>query len=198
MDDFMSACNRNRRSANVMRVRDAKIEEIFRDRNAGYVTISYGVIGEFNIINIEVITLLVGQNTVIQNERGQELLLRDLEEGMSVDAEFSSAMTASIPPQARAYRITVLREDTNWDTNVKVDRIMEVDAANRYFITGNPRDINNQIRFNVAPETILLDRRGNRIMLSDLRPGQMVRVEHASFMTFSIPPQTTAYVVQVL
>lgn len=179
------------------RVRDAKIEDIFRDRNAGYVTISYGIIGDFNMINIELITLLVGQNTIIQNEVGEELLLRDLEVGMMVNAEFSSMVTASIPPQSSAYRITVLG-DEDWDTYVKVDRVLIVDSDDSYFMTGNANDINSQIRFNVSPTTLILDRRGNSISLLSLRPGQMVRVEHASYMTFSIPPQTTAYLVQVL
>jgi hypothetical protein len=37
--------------------------------------------------------------------------LSELREGMVVDTEFSSAMTFSIPPQARAYRITVVRRN---------------------------------------------------------------------------------------
>jgi hypothetical protein len=50
----------------------------------------------------------------------------------------------------------------------------------------------------VDNSTEIFDRRGNRIRFRDLRPGQMVRVEHADFMTMSIPPQTTAYIVWVL
>ncbi len=179
-----------------MRVRDAKIEDVFSDRNAGYVTISYGVMGEFNMVHINVVILLVGQNTVIQNEEGQRLLLRDLKIGMMVDAEFSRVMTASNPPQSRAYNITVLRDSRN--TNTKVGRILSVDFDNNFFITGNAHDMNSQIRFNVSSETVILDRRGKRICLCNLRPGQTVRVEHAPFMTFSIPPQTPAYLVQIL
>ena len=50
----------------------------------------------------------------------------------------------------------------------------------------------------MTDSTIILDRRGNRIQLENLRPGQMVRIEHATFQTASIPPQTTAFRVQVL
>ncbi|ROR31783.1 hypothetical protein EDD66_101401 [Mobilisporobacter senegalensis] len=35
----MSSNQRNRRSGDIIHVRDALIEDIFRDRNAGYVTI---------------------------------------------------------------------------------------------------------------------------------------------------------------
>lgn len=38
----------------------------------------------------------------------------------------------------------------------------------------------------------------NSICLCGLKPGMMVRVMHANFMTFSIPPQTTALQVQIL
>jgi hypothetical protein len=190
----MNPNSRNRRDN--IRVRDALIEDIFQDRNAGYVTISYGEMGNFNMIHIMVVELLVSQSTLIRNESGRNLRLRDLEVGMTVDAEFSNMMTASEPPKASAYEIIVVNETKS--SNVKVDKIIEVDVRNSFFVTGNPNNPNNQIRFNVSPDTIILDRRGNRISLRDLRSGQRVRVEHASFMTFSIPPQTTAYRVQVI
>lgn len=186
----------NRSDNRTIRVRDALIEEIFSDRNAGYVTISYGDIGDFNMIHIRVVTLLVGRDTIIQNQGGQQLLLRDLRVGMSVDAVFSAAMTSSIPPQARAYEITVLQGSRSSDT--KEGTVIMVDGRNNFLIAGNSRNISNQIRFNVTPDTLILDRRGNRITLFDIRPGQRVRIEHANSMTFSIPPQTTAFRIQVL
>ena len=192
----MSSNQVSRRGNNVIRVRDALIEDIFRDRNAGYVTISYGEMGQFNMIHIRVVVLLVGQDTIIQNQSGQEMRLRDLEVGMTVDAEFSNVMTASEPPQARAFRIVVISDTKPSDETVA--RVMFVDADNRFFITGNANDIYSQIRFNVSAATIILNRRGNRIGLGSLRPGQMVRVKHALFMTFSIPPQTAAYRVEIL
>lgn len=184
------------RNNDVIRVRDALIEEVFSDRNVGYVTISYGLIGELNIIHINVVQLLVGQSTVIENQFGQEMLLRNLKKGMRVDAEFSNMMTASLPPQARAYRIVVLNE--NITSNTTTDRVIMVDVDDNYFITGQVNNINNQIRFNVSPSTLILDRRGRRIRLWDLRAGQMVRVAHANSMTSSIPPQTAAYRVQIV
>ncbi len=75
---------------------------------------------------------------------------------------------------------------------------MEIDRNNNFLITGNPDDMMSQMRFVVNDMTEIYDRRGNRIRLRDLRPGQMVRVEHADFMTASIPPQTTAFSIWVI
>ncbi|NLP33663.1 MAG: hypothetical protein GX359_00485, partial [Clostridiales bacterium] len=44
----------------------------------------------------------------------------------------------------------------------------------------------------------ILDQNNNTIPLEAIQPGQLVRVEHAIFQTLSIPPQSPAYLVQVL
>ena len=110
MMDEKIASNQMRRppNRNVIRADDATIEEIRITANTGYVTISYGVPGDFNSIHMELVTLVVSQDTVIQDRRGRNINLRDLREGMIVDAVFSAAMTFSQPPQARAYNITVV------------------------------------------------------------------------------------------
>lgn len=191
---------RNRRftrNNHAIHVRDAIIEDIFQDRNnTGFVTISYGQISRFNKFYTQVVRLIVDHDTVIQNQFGQDLLLRNLRKGMKVDADFSSVMTASEPPQARAFNIVVLNDKK--PSNIIIDRVAMVDPENSFFITGQPNDINSQIRFQVTPQTKIMNRRGNRISLWDIKVGQMVKVEHASFMTFSIPPQTNAYSVQIL
>ncbi len=185
-----------RRRDDVIFVQDAVIEEIATDNRTGYVTISYCVMGERCMVHMQTVKLVVGRDTVIRNKFGQNLSLRDLKEGMIVDAEFSSAMTRSIPPQARAFRITVIKQ--NDSVNITEDRVLSVEPNNGFFYTGNANDMLSQMRFVVNNETRIMDRRGNRIRLRDLRPGQMVRVEHANFQTMSIPPQTTAFNVQVL
>ncbi|MDD3174317.1 MAG: hypothetical protein PHF63_11800 [Herbinix sp.] len=196
MEDFKVSKQSNRRETNVIRVRDARIEEISRDRNTGFVTISYGDMGEFNMIHKRIVTLIVSKDTILQSESGHKLSFRDLEEGMIVDAEISKAMTASIPPQARAYKIVALNENKSYNT--KVDRLLMIDPNNNFLITGKANDIYSQIRFNINANTLILDRRGNRMCICDLRPGHTVRIEHANFMTFSIPPQTLAFSVQLV
>lgn len=178
-----------------IRVRNALIEEIMIDRGIGYVTISYGKLGKSNIIHMNVVTLIAGRQTVIRDQFGQNLSLRDLEEGMTINAVFSSAMTRSIPPQTQALRITVT-DDINY--HVTVDRVLRIDLNNGFLYTGIANDPLSQMRFVITQSTLILDRRGNRINLRNIRPGQTVRIEHATFQTASIPPQTTAFRVQIL
>ncbi len=180
---------------NVVEIQEALIEDIFIDNRTGYVTISYGVMGDFNITQMELIVLVVSQDTIIQNQCGEDMSMRELREGMIINAEISSAMTRSMPPQSRAFRITLMEDDCAY---VKVGRVLNVDLVNSFLYVGNPNDISSQIRFTITDSTVIRNRRGGRICLCELRPGQMVRVEHASFMTMSIPPQTTAYEVQIL
>lgn len=193
------------RRNNVIFADDAVIEEIFHDnrRKTSFIKISYGVLGDLNMTHMELVTLVVDSNTIIRSRCGRRISVRDLRVGNVVDAEFSAAMTRSIPPQSSAYRITVVRENVNPNTgpnipNIVEDRVMEVDTRNNFLYTGNPNDMMSQMRFVVNNMTQIYDRRGNLISLRDLRSGQMVRVEHADFMTMSIPPQTVAFRIWVL
>jgi len=197
MDDFLVSNQRMRPSENnVIMVENAFIENISANNRTGYVTISYGVMGEFNMVHMEMVTLVVNRDTIIRDQFGQTLSFSDLREGMIVNAEFSSAMTRSIPPQSRAFRITVINQNSN--SQITEGRVLSVDNNNGFFLTGNPNDIYSQMRFVVSDSTVIRDRRGSQIRLRDLRPGELVRVEHANFQTMSIPPQTTAFNVQVL
>jgi len=197
MDDFLVSNQRMRPSENnVIMVENAFIENISANNRTGYVTISYGVMGEFNMVHMEMVTLVVNRDTIIRDQFGQTLSFSDLREGMIVNAEFSSAMTRSIPPQSRAFRITVINQNSN--SQITEGRVLSVDNNNGFFLTGNPNDIYSQMRFVVTDATVIRDRRGRQVRLRDLRPGDLVRVEHANFQTMSIPPQTTAFNVQIL
>ena len=115
---------------------------------------------------------------------------------MLVNASFSSEMTRSIPPQANAYLIRIVREAPR--ENITVGRIVETNQRNRSFMTISDRDFSTIIRFNVAENARIIDRFGRNVNFSRLTPGMRVRVRHADFMTASIPPQTTAFEVQIL
>lgn len=82
--------------------------------------------------------------------------------------------------------------------NITIGRIIDIDRQNRSFTTVTDRDLSSVIRFNVPEEARIFDLFGRPINFSQLRPGMRVRVRHASFMTLSIPPQTTAFVIQVI
>lgn len=197
MDDFMIY---NQRfwpdRGNVVRAENAVIENLSMDNRTGFVTISYRTMDNYCMNPEQVVVLAVDRDTVIRDAFGQPMSFRDLRQGMTVDAEFSAMMTRSMPPQSRAYRITVV--NSMEETHVTEGMVLDVDLNNRFLYTGNPNDIYSQIRFSITDSTVIMDRRGRQISLRNLRPGDFVRVEHATFMTMSIPPQTTAYEVRVL
>ena len=192
IDNLNSFQNPNR---NVIRVFSAVIQEVSRERNATFVTIVYdnciGCTGRGNSVR-----LVVNQDTDIYDERGRNMRAGELERGMTVDASFSSAMTRSIPPQAQAFFIRVTRRANQ--TVTTTGRIIEVNTRNNFILVLRNQNPTSAIRFNISNNTVILDLFGRRTSLSSLIPGFRVRVEHASFMTASIPPQTTAFTVQVI
>ena len=177
-------------------IQNGIIEEISHDRRNTFVTISYGILGDFNIIHVELITLIITPNTVIRNQFGRRGSVRNLRVGMRVDATFSSRMTMSIPPQATAYVITYTEPNSSF--HVTTAQVLFPDPRNHSLMTGQRNDSLSLRIFIITPSTVILDRRGRRISLRNLRSGNQVRIEHASFQTASIPPQTTAFHIQVL
>lgn len=176
-----------------IRVRNAVIEKIESDRGTTFVTIRYG-----NRPNEreERVRLVVSRETRIVNEEGGRIPVRDLEEGMRVDATFSEAMTRSIPPQAQAIRIRV--KEPVRRTEVTFGRIWEVNTRDNFILVMRNQNLTDIIRFNVGDETRIEDIFGRRIRLSRLVPGLRVRVEHADFMTASIPPQSPAFEIRMV
>ena len=180
---------------NVLRVSSAIIQEISRDRNTTLVTISYN-----NCVGCPSssgsVRLVVNQETAILDERGRNMRANELKRGMTVDANFSSAMTRSIPPQSQAFLIRVRRRGAQSVTTI--GRIVEVNTRNNSILVFRNQNPASAIQFNISPDTIILDIFGRRTSLSSLRPGFRVRVVHATFSTASIPPQTTAFTVQII
>lgn len=79
-----------------------------------------------------------------------------------------------------------------------IGRIVTVNTDERFFTTVSDMDLSSLIRFNVPRNVRVFDMFGRPISFSDLFPGLRVEVRHASFMTASIPPQTTAFEIRVL
>ena len=182
---------------NTLQVENAVIEEVMStSRNSGYVLISSEEMDQNNQSYIDQIRLNIGRGTIIMEDSGTPLSIYDLRVGMRVNAEFSAAMTRSIPPQSSAYRIIVLKDLQS--VSVTTDRVVGVDTTNGFLLTGNPYDMYDQIIFTISDNTIILDQDENQIELEAIQPGQLVRVEHAIFQTLSIPPQSPAYRVQIL
>lgn len=183
---------------NTMRINNARVEEVSCNNNAnGFLLVSYSVPSQRPSDRIQNIRLNVNRNTVILNRLGQRVGLCNIQRGTWINAIFSSSMTRSIPPQANAFLIIIQRQPQNAPLTT-TDRIASIDRRNDFLYTGNPNNINSQIRFVITDRTSITDRRGRTVLFRSLRPGQLVRITHANFQTASIPPQTTAFRVEVL
>lgn len=142
------------------------------------------------------IRMVVNNRTLIFDEFGNTIRPGELQRDMTINAIVSSAMTRSLPPQANAYVIRILRRPVS--DNVITGRIIDIDRNSRMFttITGNnPASI---VRFSVPNNTPVFDMQGRPMGFSRLFPGLRVQVRHAAFMTASIPPQTTAREIRVI
>lgn len=186
------------RQGNFLRIDNAFVEDVsFTTRNAGYLIVSYSVPRPNGMTSIERLQLNVTNNTVILGASGLPMCFCDIRRGMWVNATFSPVMTRSNPPQSTAFIITARRASLP-STSTTTARIARVEPNNNLLYTGSPFDINSQTRFVVPNSAVIQNRNGFPIRLSALRPGQLVRITHANFQTASIPPQTTAYRIQLL
>lgn len=178
----------------MIHISNGLIENINSENTTTFVTVSYT--NPQNRRRNEIIRLVVGNNTLIFDEFGNQIPVSELRTGMAVNATFSSAMTRSIPPQSNAFVIRVVRRPV--PDNISIGRIIDIDHQYRTFTTIRDRDLSSVIRFNVPRNAEILDLFGRPIPFARLVSGLRVRVRHASFMTASIPPQTTAFEVQVI
>ena len=179
----------------IIHISNGTIEDIFSERGNTFVTVTYRDDSGRRPGN-QTVRLVAGPRTVILTANGISVPAAALRVGMSVNASFSSAMTRSIPPQAAAYRIRVLRRQA--PENITIGRILDIDRGRRSFTTISDRDFSSIIRFNLSKDTMIFDRFGREINFSRLTRGMRVWVRHANFMTASIPPQTTAFEIRVL
>lgn len=179
----------------VINISNGTIDEISKEQGTTFVTVTY-LGGPRNRRMEQTVRLVVGPRTVILNPNGIPVPAAALRTGMTINATFSSAMTRSIPPQAAAYVIRITGR-TQQDS-VTSGSILDIDRNNRSFTTIRDRDFSSRIRFNVPEDVMIMNRSGRPVGFSSLTPGMRVRVRHANFMTASIPPQTTAFEIQIL
>lgn len=176
-------------------ISNGTIEEISSERDTTFVTVTY-MDRQNNRRTEQTVRLVVSPRTIILSANGAFVSVAALRVGMTVNASFSSAMTRSIPPQAAAYVIEIVRRSVS--DNTTIGRILDVNRDNRSFTTISGQELSTVIRFNVPENAVIFDRLGRTANFSRLTPGIRVQVRHASFMTASIPPQTTAFEIRIL
>ncbi len=181
-----------------MRIDNALVEEVScQNRNNGYMIVSYVIPQNDGSVSIENLRLNLNRNTVVLNAYGRNICACCVQKGMWINVVFSSRLTRSIPPQSNAYFVTV-QQSPQPASVISIGRIAYIDPENRFLYTGNINNINSQTRYVVTDDTVILDEFGNPAPLERLGPGELVQITHADFQTASIPPQTTAYQIQVL
>lgn len=95
--------------------------------------------------------------------------------------------------------------DNTFLTQITNGTIDEIETGrNGSFVLVSYRDCpncsrdNQAIRLNVGNNTVIMDENSNRIPLTDLRAGMTVNAAFSNATTRSIPPQSAAYVIQVV
>nr|WP_314464120.1 hypothetical protein [uncultured Clostridium sp.] len=184
-------------NGSIMEIQNALVEDMYTSNSrTGYLIISYADPGENDMLNIELIQLNIGWETLLIDQFGETISLCSITKGTYVNATFSSIMTRSIPPQSNAYRIIAMSAASSY--RITTDRILWVDTDNHFVYTGNPNDENSQMRFVITSATEIIDENGNPLTDEDLKPGKMVRIKHSIIQTASIPPQSAAFVIELL
>lgn len=185
-------------TGNLQRINNGLVEDASCTNNANAsILVSYSASGQNNAPSRQRIRLNLTRNTVVLNSFGQNMGLCALRPGMRINAVYSGSTTRSIPPQANAFLIMV-RRDSAPPSETTTGRIVMVDFDNGFLYATNPNNLGDLTRYVVTGETAIVNRSGAPLRLGALRPGQLVRITHANFKTSSIPPQTTAYRIQLL
>lgn len=183
---------------NVARINNAVIEEVSCQGSQRSILISYSTSQRNPISRPQSLRLNITPRTIILNSSGENVNACSLSKGTRISTVFSANMTRSIPPQSNALLILVHGFSQSPAPAITTGRISSIDTRNRILYTGNPNNPSSQTRFIITDDTLITNRQGLPIPLSLLRTGQMVRITHSAAQTASIPPQTTAYRIQVL
>ena len=179
----------------VNRISNATIEEISRDRNNTLLTAVYRE-RKNNRGEEQRIRMVAGPGTVVVNRNGARGMISDITVGTMVNAIVSEAATRSIPPQAEAFFIEIVKE--GMDKSTTIGRIIDIDRTGRTITTISDGDFTSIIKFNIPENIPIMNRMGREMDFNALFPGMRVEIQHGNFMTASIPPQTTAYEIKVL
>lgn len=177
---------------------NALVENVFIPMGeTSHLLISYTVNGSNTMTFIELLRLNINSNTVLLDSFGAPICICDIQKGMLINAIFSPVMTRSIPPQSNAFLI-VAQTDSRFSMNAITHQVVMVDIENMLLYTEDPDNVNSEIRFAISDTTSIRDTTGFPINMNSLTPGQKVKIIHANFPSTDVPPQATAFYIQLL
>lgn len=192
----MRICEVVKLENNRLRIRRARIVDIDFDRRRAFITIVYEE-DRMRGNRRRRLVLQVDAKTVIRDEDKNLIPVRNLREGMLINAVVSDRFTRSNPPQTQAYRI-VVKKDRN-ERLVSEGIVLYVDEKDNEIVVVSFRsDRSYDITvYTTSRQTEITNRRGDRIRLEDLRRGMPVTIEHSVFETASFPPRAEAYRISI-
>jgi len=123
--------------------------------------------------------------TEIFDAEGKAIKLSEIDPAMQLEVIYDAAMTASIPAQTNAVKITVKNEIAQIIKEGTVTEIVKDEEGNiTQLILGE-----NEVMLNVAAETVVKDLDGNVKALSDIAEGASIKARTNGMATMSIPAQ---------
>ena len=142
--------------------------------------------------------LHIADDTVIASAGGSPVRFADLRLGQQVEAEHALAMTASLPPQTRAYSITVMETglpDVMATAGTIAKTQMGADGMPSLLIkgTGLTETSPAEVVLLLNAETLLVNPKGETLKVGDFVEGARVIGFYPPKLTKSLPPIGSAW-----
>lgn len=138
------------------------------------------------------VVLNVSEDTVIVDEKGNEMDRDVLTANVRIQATYGPVMTMSLPPITNAEKIVVL------DMTARAEgSIAEVAENSIHVDVKNDKAIANDVILKVTKDTKIVDVYGQKVKWSDLKKGDQVVGYHSLIMTRSLPGQSNAELIVV-
>ncbi|MCY6371455.1 hypothetical protein [Clostridium ganghwense] len=143
---------------------------------------------------LDEIILNISEKTEIVNEIGEKVSLEDLKEGVKVKAFYGPAVTLSIPAMSTAKKIIVIQHE---DLCVTSGEILNVrDSKNNIAVHVKGKRLDNvgldEIVLNVSEKTEIVNQKGEKLSIKDLKEGTKVKGYYGPAVTCSLPAMSSA------
>ena len=193
---IVSIGNYQQISTDVVSIRDAIIEDCVYERRHIIITISYYVMQNRRPSKHN-ISLIVSPSTVIKHQNGNFVHVRQLKAGMKLHALVSSTMTQSVPPQTKAYVITLLEQDKP-SLSICTGRILFCDWGKHEVIVGVLQRKSRQVKFSLDRRSVIMSRDGKRMNQQQLKQGMIVRIEYTEIKENLVDRRYLVSLIQVI
>lgn len=138
------------------------------------------------------VNLNVYEDTLIVDEKGNELDVDVLDANVRIKATYGPAMTLSLPPMSTATKIVVLGDTLRAD-----GKIVDVSNKKIHVDVKSDNSRNNDVILKVTKDTQIVDVYGQEVKLEDLKKDMKVVGYHSHIVTKSLPGQTNAELIVV-